>query len=67
MTRKSTKTKKTNKTTVKKNTKKIENKLINENLSYAKEDKILKKIEKYVDDNREKTAKEISERKSKRP
>jgi hypothetical protein len=33
----------------------------------AREDRMLEKVERYVDKNREKTSKEISERKSKRP
>ena len=36
-------------------------------LSYIKDDKNLKKVEKYVDSKREETSKEIVERKSKRP
>ena len=36
-------------------------------LSYIKDDKTLKKVEKYVDSKREETSKEIVERKSKRP
>ena len=34
--------------------------------SYIKDDKTLKKVEKYVDSKREETTKEIVERKSKR-
>ena len=55
----------TNKGEIRKGARK--NKQIDEELSYAKEDKILKKVEKYVDKNREKTSQEILERKSKRP
>ena len=40
---------------------------INDYLKYAENDKTLKKIEKYVDKNREQTSKEIADRKSKRP
>ena len=36
-------------------------------LSYLKDDKTLKKVEKYVDSKREQTSKEIIEKKSKRP
>lgn len=36
-------------------------------LSYLENDKTLKKVEKYVDKNREKTSQQIIERKSKRP
>ena len=36
-------------------------------LSYIKDDRTLKKVEKYVDSKREETSKEIVERKSKRP
>lgn len=54
-----------NKAKIKKGSKK--NKQIDEELSYVKEDKILKKVEKYVDKNREKTSQEILERKNKRP
>ena len=43
------------------------NKKDKSDLSYIKDDKTLKKIEKYVDKNREKTSQEIIERKSKRP
>ena len=40
---------------------------INEDLSYMQDDRTLKKVEKYVDKNREQTSKEILDRKSKRP
>jgi hypothetical protein len=43
------------------------NKKDKSDLSYIKDDKTLKKIEKYVDKNREKTSQEMLERKSKRP
>lgn len=43
------------------------NKKDKSDLSYIKDDRTLKKIEKYVDKNREKTSNEIAERKSKRP
>ena len=46
--------------------KKVNNQSKND-LSYMKEDKILKKVEKYVDTKREQTSKEIIEKKSKRP
>jgi len=36
-------------------------------LSYTKDDKTLKKVEKYVNSKREETSKEIVERKNKRP
>ncbi|MBO7505694.1 hypothetical protein J6T66_06315 [bacterium] len=36
-------------------------------LSYMKDDRTLKKVEKYVNSKREQTSKEIIERKSKRP
>ena len=36
-------------------------------LSYIKDDKTLKKVEKYVESKREQTSKEIIERKNKRP
>ena len=36
-------------------------------LSHINDDKILKKVEKYVESKREQTSKEIVERKSKRP
>lgn len=45
--------------------KKISNSSKNRNLS--NEDKMLEKVEKYVDKNREKTSQEMMERKSKRP
>ena len=41
----------------------IKNKAIEPDLSYMDDDKILKKVEKYVDKNREKTSQEIIERK----
>ena len=66
MPRKTSKQNATSKTKVKKESKKI-NKQISEDLSYAKEDKFLKKVENYVDNNREKTSQEIAERKNKRP
>lgn len=40
---------------------------INDYLQYAEDDKTLKKIEKYVNKNREQTSKEMADRKSKRP
>ena len=40
---------------------------LQKNIKSAKEDKMLEKVEKYVDKNREKTSQEIAERKSKRP
>lgn len=40
---------------------------LQKNIKIADEDKILKKIEKYVDKNREKTSQEMIERKNKRP
>ena len=66
MPRKTSKQNATSKIKVKKESK-ITNKQISEDLSYAKEDKFLKKVEKYVDKNREKTSQEMAERKSKRP
>jgi hypothetical protein len=73
---KTTKTKKIEE----RNTRKIENKVekkeksglqkvinLQKNIKLAKEDRMLEKIEKYVDKNREKTSQEIAERKSKRP
>lgn len=48
----------THKTTTKKK--------VDPDLSYMKEDRILEKIEKYVDKNREETSQRISERKDKR-
>lgn len=58
--------------TKKKTTKKTTNKTISKkqllwNVTKAREDRMLEKVERYVDKNREKTSKEISERKSKRP
>lgn len=41
--------------------------ILQKSIKLANEDKMLKKIEKYVDKNREKTSQEIMERKSKRP
>lgn len=41
--------------------------ILQNNIKLAKEDRMLEKIEKYVDNNREKTSQEIAERKSKRP
>ena len=43
------------------------NKISKTDLSYIENDKILEKIEKYVNKNREKTSQEIIERKWKRP
>ena len=40
---------------------------LQKNIKSANEDKILEKVEKYVDKNREKTSQEILERKRKRP
>ena len=58
--------------TKKKTTKKTTNKTVSKiqllwNVTKAREDRMLEKVERYVDKNREKTSKEISERKSKRP
>ena len=50
----------------KKNTK-ASHKIINEDLSYLKKDKILEKVEKYVNKNREETSQRIIERKENRP
>lgn len=47
-------------------TKKLKNQ-IEEDLSYMEDDRTLKKVEKYVNKNREKTSKEIVEKKNKRP
>jgi hypothetical protein len=66
MSRKTSKSEKISKKDFKKNSK-AKNKPSDIDLSYAKEDKILKKVEKYVDKNREKTSQEILERKSRRP
>lgn len=66
MPRKTSKLEKISKKDFKKNAK-TKNKPSDIDLSYAKEDKILKKVEKYVDKNREKTSQEILERKSRRP
>ena len=41
--------------------------ILQNNIKLAKEDKMLEKVEEYVDKNREKTSQEILERKSKRP
>jgi len=41
--------------------------ILQKSIKLANEDKMLKKVEKYVDKNREKTSQEIMERKSKRP
>ena len=60
-------TKSTTKNTLKKIIKKNIIKNNNSDLSYIEDDKILKKVEKYVDENRAKTSKEILERKNKRP
>ena len=46
---------------------KARNKPSDIDLSYAKEDKMLKKVENYGDKNWEKTSQEILERKSRRP
>jgi hypothetical protein len=73
---KTTKDQKSKKETIKNIEKKSEKKeksglqkVINlqKNIKLANEDKMLEKIEKYVDKNREKTSQEIMERKSKRP
>ena len=58
--------------TKKKTTKKTTNKTVSKiqllwNVTKAREDRMLEKVERYVDKNREKTSKEISERKGKRP
>ena len=44
----------------------VKNKILEPDLSYLEGDKILKKVERYVDKNREKTSQEILERKSNR-
>ena len=64
--------KKSSISTKKKTTKKTTNKTVSKiqllwNVTKAREDRMLEKVERYVDKNREKTSKEISERKSKRP
>lgn len=73
---KTIKTKKPKKTTVKKVEKKIEKKeksvlekaaILQKDIKLKNEDKMLQKVERYVDKNREKTSQEIMERKSKRP
>lgn len=66
MPRKSSKSEMTVKTK-NKNTSKKDIKTIDENLSYAKEDKMLEKVENYVNKNRENTSKAMIERKQKRP
>ncbi len=43
------------------------NLILQQSIKIANEDRVLKKVEKYVNKNREKTSKEIAERKSKRP
>ncbi len=43
------------------------NLILQQIIKIANEDRVLKKVEKYVNKNREKTSKEIAERKSKRP
>ena len=40
---------------------------LQKNIKLAKEDRMLEKVERYVDKNREKTSQEMMERKSKRP
>jgi hypothetical protein len=40
---------------------------LKKNIKLNKDDKILEKVEKYVDKNREKTSQEIMERKTTRP
>ena len=73
---KTNKTIKSDKKIVKKTENKVEKKeksilqkavVLQKNIKLAKEDKMLEKIEKYVDKNREKTSQEMTERKSKRP
>ena len=41
--------------------------VLQKNIKLANEDKMLEKIERYVDENREKTSQEMIERKKKRP
>ena len=41
--------------------------ILQKNIKLANEDKMLEKVEKYVDKNREKTSQEMIERKKKRP
>ena len=54
--------------TKKKITTKTANQTTNKKISWkTKDDKMLERVEKYVDKNREKTSQEIIERKSKRP
>lgn len=78
-TKKDSKTIKTKKQT-EKNTKKNESKIkekkksvlqkaviLQNNIKIKNEDRMLEKVEKYVDKNREKTSQEMIERKSKRP
>ena len=73
---KTTKTTKSEKKIIKKTENKIENQeksglqktvILQKNIKLRDEDKMLEKIEKYVDRNREKTSQEMIERKSKRP
>jgi hypothetical protein len=69
-----------NKKIEEKNIKKVENKtenkkksglqkavILQKNIKLRKEDRMLEKVERYVDKNREKTSQEMMERKSKRP
>jgi hypothetical protein len=78
-TKKNSKTIKTKKQT-EKNIKKIESEvgekkktvlqkavILQKNIKLKKEDRMLEKVEKYVDKNREKTSQDMIERKSKRP
>jgi len=64
-----TKTEKKEKTESEKRLEKnLQKAVISQNdIKLAKEDKILEKVERYVDKNREKTSQEMIERKSKRP
>ena len=63
----SKKLRKKNETTkiIKSESKKIPD--LSKSIKSANEDKMLEKVEKYVDKNREKTSQEIIERKNKRP
>ncbi len=75
-TRKNSKVIKANKGSIKNLEKKIEEKekfvlektvVLQKNIKLKKEERMLNKVEKYVDKNREKTSQEMIERKSKRP
>ena len=73
---KTTKTKKIEERNIRKIENKVEKKkkselqkavILQSNIKQKKEDRMLEKVERYVDKNREKTSQEMMERKSKRP